>query len=89
LVDAEAWQYWGKTKLIFSAPSLSKNRSRATSGNYRRYKQIQQFSLKKWNIACNIIYFIMNVIIARQIFSAHPIYLSFSAIVRICFEAGI
>jgi len=25
LGDAEAWQFWGKTKLIFSAPPCSKN----------------------------------------------------------------
>jgi len=31
----------------------------------------------------------MNVIIATQKFSAHPIYLSFSAIVRIYFKAVI
>jgi len=34
--------------------------------------------LKKCNIARNILCFIMNVIIARQKFSAHLIYLSFS-----------
>jgi len=37
-------------------------------------------------------YLIMNVIIARQKFSAHSIYVSFakfSYTVRICFEAGI
>jgi len=31
-----------------------------------------------WNIACNIMCFIMNVIIVRQNFSALLIYLSFS-----------
>jgi len=40
------------------------------------------FKKKKWNIARSIMYmyFIMNVyvIIARQNFSAHPVYLSFS-----------
>jgi len=30
----------------------------------------------------------MNIIIAGQKLSAHPIYLSFSATVRICFRAG-
>jgi len=44
---------------------------------YQRYKQFQYFS-KKCNIARNIMCFIMNVIIARQKYSAHSIYLSFS-----------
>jgi len=47
LVDANAWQFWGKRKLYFmfsgSTPSLSKNRFRDTeeADIYRRYKQIQ------------------------------------------------
>jgi len=48
LVDADAWQFWGKMKLydlIISAPSLSKNRFCTTEGAdvYRRCKQIQHF----------------------------------------------
>jgi len=62
-----------------SAPSLSKNRSRATEGAdiYRRDKQIQHLT-KNWDIARNIMCFIMNVIIAKQKFSANLTYLSFS-----------
>jgi len=77
---------------IFFAPSLLKNRSRAAKRGwyiYRSYKQIYQFS-KNWNIARKIMCFILNVIIARQKFSAHLIYPFQSlAIVRINFEAGI
>jgi len=41
---------------IFSAPSLSKNRSPATerADIYRSYKQIQHFQ-KSWNIARNTV----------------------------------
>jgi len=81
LVDADSKQFWGKMELyyfIFSAPSLSKNRFCITKGAdiYRRCKQISIF-LKIWNIAHNIMCFIMNVTIDRQNFSAHLIYLSF------------
>jgi len=44
--------------------------------NYRCYKQIQH--LKKWDIARNIMCCIINVIIAKEKFSANLIYLSFS-----------
>jgi len=46
---------------------------------YRRYKQIQHLKIN-WNIARNVMCFIMNVIIAiaRQKFLAKLIYLSFS-----------
>jgi len=68
---------------IFSAPSLyPKIFPLPLRGIYRRYKQINihHFSNKNWNIAGNIICFIRNVVIfiARQSFSAYPIYLSIS-----------
>jgi len=82
LVDANAWQFWGKIKLyyfIFSAPSLSKNRFCTTEGNdIFRAAKIQHFSKINWNIARNIMCFVMNVIIAGENFSAHLIYLSIS-----------
>jgi len=40
-------------------------------------------------IARNVMHDILNIIIVTQNFLAHPIYLSFSAIVRACFKAGI
>jgi len=54
--------------------SLSKKRSRANgkADIYLRYKQIQHLN-KNWNIARNIMCFIMNVIIAKIFFQ--PIYL--------------
>jgi len=59
---------------------LSKNHFCATevADIYRRCKIIQYFLKKNLNIARKIMCFIMNVIIARQNFSAHLIYLSFS-----------
>jgi len=66
--------------LYFLIPSLSKHRFYTTEGVniYRRCKQLLAFFKKKWNIAHNIMCFIMNVILARQNSSAHLIYLSFS-----------
>jgi len=61
---------------IFSVPSCLKIVPAPLSGAdiYRCYKQIQHFLKKKYNIARNIMCFIMNVIIARQIFSTNLIY---------------
>jgi len=53
---------------------------------HQLYKQFQHFFKKNVVlIDLNIMCFIMNIIIARQKFSPHPIYLSFqsSVIVRI------
>jgi len=47
--------------------------------------KFSNFQKKFWIIARNIMCFIINIIIARQTFSAHPILL----IVRICYKAGI
>jgi len=54
---------------------LSKNRFRVTEGAdiYRRCKQIQH--LKNWNIAHNIMCFIMNVTIANRY--SQPILFTF------------
>jgi len=61
--------------LYFLIHSLSKHRFSTTAGAdiYRRYKQIQHFFKRNWNIARNLMCFILNVIIARQNFSAHLI----------------
>jgi len=70
---------FGEKYVIFSALSLSKNRFCIIEGAdiYWRRKQIQHFSKKNWNIARNIMCFIMNVIIGQtKLFS--PAYLSFS-----------
>jgi len=67
--------------LYFLILSLTKNRFCATETEgahiYRHCKQIQHFS-KNWNIARNIMCFIMIVVIARQNFSAYLVYLTFS-----------
>jgi len=57
---------------------------------YRCYKQIQQFS-KNCDIDRNIMCFIMNIIFANKNFQPilFPYPFQSSAIVRICFEAGI
>jgi len=62
-------------------PFLSKNRSRTTKGGWylltlQRNSAI--FTKKLEYFVSYIMYFFMNVIIARQKFSAHPIYLPFS-----------
>jgi len=62
---------------IFSAPSLSKNCFHAAEWDYCLFIDASnKFSIfqKKCNIALSIMCFIMNVIIAKQIFSAHLIY---------------
>jgi len=79
---------------IFSSSSPSKNRSRSTEGAYiyRRYKQFQHLNKKLEYCSQHIVlHYTVNVIIARQKYSAHLIYLSFSKFIyrKICFEAGI
>jgi len=59
-------------------------------GNFRAKQNIvilyfQHFSKQNWNITHNIMCFIMNVINARQNFSANLNYLSFS---KLIFEAS-
>jgi len=76
----------------FCPPFLSKNYSRATErGWYLSTLQTNSEFLKKIGILLATKFcLIMNVIIARQKFSAHLIYFPFQclSIVRIGFEAG-
>jgi len=70
-----------ETYILFSgsASSLFKNRSRATEGVIFIDDAITNSAFKNtWNSARNKMCFIMNVIIAKQKFSANLIYLSFS-----------
>jgi len=59
-------------------PCLSKNRFRASVGTIFIDATNKISILKNWNIARNLMCFIMNVIIAKQKVSANLIYLSFS-----------
>jgi len=91
------WQMLGNFKakqnlyFIFSAPSLPKIVSTPLSEAdiYRHYKQMQHFA-KKYKIICNIMCFILNIIIANRIFSAHLIYpFQVQLLPEYCFEARI
>jgi len=75
-------EFWGKKMyyFIFSALSLSKNRLflHHWGGWYSSTLQTNLAFKKNWNIARNIMCFIMNIVIVKQNFSALLIYLSFS-----------
>jgi len=71
-----------KTKLIsniFYTITVQKSSRTTKWGWYLPTLQnFSNFQKEHWSITRNIVCFIINIIIARKKFSAHPIYLSFS-----------